>query len=260
MRQARPEQVRPGARAQRRSRPAAVTDAAEVRHQAHAHLRQVRPAQHAGRTCFFRRDGLVQVLGREDFVATPLPLLVVVSFLVGCLSILMGCGRVTMRTYYEASQTATYVVRNVFAAARSARVRPRRHQSRLPLSARGERLLAPLSGGREYLATGCAPSRQPEECTAAGAVGWPRAQLPTDAISYSPMPLSAAILPVTSSSGARASTPSGRRRPVGRAARAALHDGVVAGEDVDVADNHRHSRRRRQQPPAMVGVVAEAGA
>ena len=52
--------------------------------------------------------------GEKDFVATPLPLLVVVSFLVGCLSILMGLlAEITMRTYYEASQTATYVVRDI---------------------------------------------------------------------------------------------------------------------------------------------------
>jgi glycosyltransferase involved in cell wall biosynthesis len=53
--------------------------------------------------------------GEKDFVATPLPLLVVVSFLVGCLSILMGLlAEITMRTYYESSQTATYVVREIY--------------------------------------------------------------------------------------------------------------------------------------------------
>jgi hypothetical protein len=36
------------------------------------------------------------------------------SFLVGCLSILMGLlAEMTMRTYYESSQTATYVVREI---------------------------------------------------------------------------------------------------------------------------------------------------
>jgi glycosyltransferase involved in cell wall biosynthesis len=52
--------------------------------------------------------------GEKDFVETPLPLLVVMAFLVGCLSILMGLlAEITMRTYYEASQTATYVVRDI---------------------------------------------------------------------------------------------------------------------------------------------------
>jgi hypothetical protein len=36
------------------------------------------------------------------------------SFLVGCLSILMGLlAEMTMRTYYESSQTATYVIREI---------------------------------------------------------------------------------------------------------------------------------------------------
>ena len=52
--------------------------------------------------------------GGKDFVATPLPHLTVMSFLVGCLSILMGLlAEMTMRTYYESSQTATYVVREI---------------------------------------------------------------------------------------------------------------------------------------------------
>ena len=50
--------------------------------------------------------------GGKDFVETPLPHLTVMSFLVGCLSVLMGLlAEMTMRTYYESSQTATYVVR-----------------------------------------------------------------------------------------------------------------------------------------------------
>ncbi|MBN2575912.1 MAG: glycosyltransferase family 2 protein [Deltaproteobacteria bacterium] len=50
--------------------------------------------------------------GGKDFVATPLPHLTVLSFLVGCLSVLLGLlAEMTMRTYYESSQTATYVVR-----------------------------------------------------------------------------------------------------------------------------------------------------
>jgi len=52
--------------------------------------------------------------GGKDFVATPLPHLTVMSFLVGCLSLLMGLlAEMTMRTYYESSQTATYVVREI---------------------------------------------------------------------------------------------------------------------------------------------------
>jgi glycosyltransferase involved in cell wall biosynthesis len=54
--------------------------------------------------------------GGKDFVSTPLPHLTVMSFLVGCLSILMGLlAEITMRTYYESSQTATYVVRETCA-------------------------------------------------------------------------------------------------------------------------------------------------
>ena len=50
--------------------------------------------------------------GSKDFVETPLPHLTVMSFLVGCLSVLLGLlAEMTMRTYYESSQTATYVVR-----------------------------------------------------------------------------------------------------------------------------------------------------
>jgi glycosyltransferase involved in cell wall biosynthesis len=52
--------------------------------------------------------------GGKDFVATPLPHLTVMSFLVGCLSILMGLlAEMTRHTYYESSWTATYVVREV---------------------------------------------------------------------------------------------------------------------------------------------------
>ena len=54
--------------------------------------------------------------GAKDFVETPLPHLTVMSFLVGCLSVLMGLlAEMTMRTYYESSQTATYVVREICA-------------------------------------------------------------------------------------------------------------------------------------------------
>ncbi|HEX7505293.1 MAG TPA: hypothetical protein VF550_00885, partial [Polyangia bacterium] len=49
-----------------------------------------------------------------------LPHLTVMSFLVGCLSILMGLlAEMTMRTYYESSQTATYVIRETCAQGES---------------------------------------------------------------------------------------------------------------------------------------------
>ena len=53
--------------------------------------------------------------GHKPFVETPLPLLCVMFFLIGCLSILMGLlAEVTMRTYYESQRAATYVVREVY--------------------------------------------------------------------------------------------------------------------------------------------------
>ena len=52
--------------------------------------------------------------GAKDFVESPLPHLTVMCFLVGCLSILMGLlAEMTMRTYYETSKTATYLVRDI---------------------------------------------------------------------------------------------------------------------------------------------------
>jgi glycosyltransferase involved in cell wall biosynthesis len=53
--------------------------------------------------------------GHKPFVETPLPLLCIMFFLIGCLSILMGLlAEVTMRTYYESQRAATYVVREVY--------------------------------------------------------------------------------------------------------------------------------------------------
>jgi len=50
--------------------------------------------------------------GHKDFVATPLPVVTVTFFLVGCLSLLIGLlAETTMRTYYESSRTAIYLVR-----------------------------------------------------------------------------------------------------------------------------------------------------
>jgi glycosyltransferase involved in cell wall biosynthesis len=58
--------------------------------------------------------------GGKDFVATPLPLVVVMFFLIGSLSILMGVlAEVTMRTYHEASNVPTYLVREVYREGRS---------------------------------------------------------------------------------------------------------------------------------------------
>jgi glycosyltransferase involved in cell wall biosynthesis len=63
---------------------------------------------------FFMTMVWFKLWGGKDFVSTPLPHLTVMSFLVGCLSILMGLlAEMTMRTYYEASQTATYVIREI---------------------------------------------------------------------------------------------------------------------------------------------------
>jgi glycosyltransferase involved in cell wall biosynthesis len=53
--------------------------------------------------------------GGKPFVETPLPLLCIMFFLIGCLSILMGLtAEVTMRTYHESSRAPTYVVREVY--------------------------------------------------------------------------------------------------------------------------------------------------
>ena len=53
--------------------------------------------------------------GHKPFVETPLPLLCIMFFLIGSLSILMGLlAEVTMRTYYESQRAATYVVREVY--------------------------------------------------------------------------------------------------------------------------------------------------
>lgn len=50
--------------------------------------------------------------GQKDFVQTPLPLVVVMLFLVGCLSVLLGLvAELTIRTYYESQGKRTYVLR-----------------------------------------------------------------------------------------------------------------------------------------------------
>lgn len=51
----------------------------------------------------------------KDFVATPLPLLTVMFFLIGCLSIGMGIlAELVMRTYHEAAHSPTYVIREEY--------------------------------------------------------------------------------------------------------------------------------------------------
>jgi len=53
--------------------------------------------------------------GGKDFVATPLPGLTIMFFLIGCLSLLMGLlAEVVMRTYYESSRATTYLVRETY--------------------------------------------------------------------------------------------------------------------------------------------------
>jgi glycosyltransferase involved in cell wall biosynthesis len=59
--------------------------------------------------------------GGKPFVETPLPMVTVMFFLIGCLSILMGLtAEVTMRTYHESSRAPTYVVREVYEAGSAA--------------------------------------------------------------------------------------------------------------------------------------------
>lgn len=53
-----------------------------------------------------------KLTGQKDFVQTPLPLVVVMLFLVGCLSVLLGLvAELTIRTYYESQGKRTYVLR-----------------------------------------------------------------------------------------------------------------------------------------------------
>jgi glycosyltransferase involved in cell wall biosynthesis len=52
-----------------------------------------------------------KVIGYADFIQTPLPLVVVMLFLVGCLSVLLGLvAELTVRTYYESQGKRTYAV------------------------------------------------------------------------------------------------------------------------------------------------------
>ncbi|HEX6063935.1 MAG TPA: glycosyltransferase family 2 protein [Longimicrobiales bacterium] len=52
--------------------------------------------------------------GQKSFIETPLPLVTVMFFLVGCLSVLLGLvAELTIRTYYESQGKRTYSVRPV---------------------------------------------------------------------------------------------------------------------------------------------------
>jgi glycosyltransferase involved in cell wall biosynthesis len=55
-----------------------------------------------------------KLTGQKSFVETPLPLVTVMFFLVGCLSVLLGLvAELTIRTYYESQGKRTYAVRTV---------------------------------------------------------------------------------------------------------------------------------------------------
>ena len=57
---------------------------------------------------------LVFGLKNKDFVETPLPLLTVMFFLAGVLSIMMGIlAEMVMRTYYESQSKTTYLLKDV---------------------------------------------------------------------------------------------------------------------------------------------------
>ena len=54
-----------------------------------------------------------KLAGLKDFVQTPLPLVVVMFLLVGCLSILLGLvAELSIRTYYESQGKRTYAIRS----------------------------------------------------------------------------------------------------------------------------------------------------
>ena len=56
----------------------------------------------------------LRLAGIADFVQTPLPLVVVMFVLVGCLSVLLGLvAELTVRTYYESQGKKTYAIREV---------------------------------------------------------------------------------------------------------------------------------------------------
>lgn len=56
----------------------------------------------------------LRLAGIADFIQTPLPLVVVMFVLVGCLSILLGLvAELTVRTYYESQDKRTYAIREI---------------------------------------------------------------------------------------------------------------------------------------------------
>jgi hypothetical protein len=56
----------------------------------------------------------LKLAGIRDFIATPLPLVVVMLLLVGCLSVLLGLvAELTVRTYYESQGKRTYTIRHI---------------------------------------------------------------------------------------------------------------------------------------------------
>jgi glycosyltransferase involved in cell wall biosynthesis len=56
----------------------------------------------------------LRLAGIADFIQTPLPLVVVMFVLVGCLSILLGLvAELTVRTYYESQGKRTYTIREI---------------------------------------------------------------------------------------------------------------------------------------------------
>lgn len=69
----------------------------------------------AASVLFFVAMLYYKFFGGKTFVETPLPLLCIMFFLIGCLSVLMGLlAEMTMRTYYESRHASTYRLREVY--------------------------------------------------------------------------------------------------------------------------------------------------
>jgi glycosyltransferase involved in cell wall biosynthesis len=67
-----------------------------------------------GALCVFGLMVYLKLAGIRAFVATPLPLVVVMLGLVGCLSILLGLvAELTVRTYYESQGKRTYIISSI---------------------------------------------------------------------------------------------------------------------------------------------------
>jgi glycosyltransferase involved in cell wall biosynthesis len=67
-----------------------------------------------GATVVFGLMVYLKVTGLRSFIATPLPLVVVMLVLVGCLSVLLGLvAELTVRTYYESQNKRTYIIRSI---------------------------------------------------------------------------------------------------------------------------------------------------